>query len=464
MSAPAEAGQQAPLKRSTLAFYGLPALPISAAGVPIAVYLAPLYTSKEIGLNLALVGAIIMLSRIWDGVSDPMIGRLSDTIVTRFGRRKPWLLAGTPLTMIAVYYLFIPPDGASWLYFLVWIVLFYTGWTMVTLPFGAWGAEISPEYAERSRVAGAREAWSLVGTLVSVIVPGVAFFLGVTGIQNTMIVLAWAVIVLFPLCIIIPIMTVADRASSNRSNQDWKRGLRIIWHNGPFKRLLIAFAVQGMGRQFVAILFVLYTIHVIKAPDAPPLVLAGYFGAGIVGIPLWVKLSNLIGKHRAWLVSMFVFNIPLVCALPLGAGDIVPFTILATIAGLSVAAGTVLPLAMKADVIDIDTLRSTEQRTGLFFALWGIADKLSIAVAAFLALSILAAFGFDPKIDNGPNALLALSVCFLLLPSLFSIGAAILIWNYPITSERHRRIRDRLQRRRQKVQMGSMASGERSSL
>lgn len=204
------------------------------------------------------------------------------------------------------------------------------------------------------------------------IVPGVAFFLGVTGIQNTMVVLAWAVIALFPICIIIPIMTVADNASSHATNRDWKRGLRIIWHNGPFKRLLFAFAIQGMGRQFVAILFVLYTIHVIKAPDAPPLVLAGYFGAGIIGIPLW-----------------------------------------------------------------------------------GIADKLSMAVAAFLALWILTAFGFDPKIDNGPGALLALSVCYLLLPSLFSIGAAILIWNYPITSERHQRLRDRLQRRREQKQVAA---------
>lgn len=440
-----------PLKLSTMVTYGMPGLPISAAGVPVAVYLVPLYSSAEIGINIALVGAIIMLSRLWDGVTDPLIGRLSDQWLSPIGRRKPWLILGAPVTMVAVYQLFIPPDGADWFYFLTWILAFYTGWTMVTLPFGAWGAELSPDYTERSRVTGYREAWQLTGTLVSVVVPGAAFYFGVTGIRNVVMVLAWAVIFLFPLCILLPVLFVPDKSRPVDSGLSWKRGLKVIWNNGPFKRILFAFAVQSMGRQFVAILFVLYTIHVIGAPDAPPLVLAGYFGAGIVGIPLWVKIADRIGKHKAWLVSMFVYNIPLACALPLGKGDIVPFTILATIAGLSVAASSVLPLSMKADVIDIDMLRSKEKRAGLFFALWGIADKMSVALAALLALSLLNLFGFDPKVENTDEALLTLSVLYLLGPSVFSIGAAMIIWNYPVTSERHRKIRDRLLRRNMSI-------------
>jgi len=427
--------------------YGLPGLPISAAGVPIAVYMAPLYSSSEIGINLALVGTIIMLSRLWDGVTDPLIGQLSDKWYTPMGRRKPWLILGAPVTMLAVYNLFIPPDGADWLYFLTWILAFYTGWTMVTLPFGAWGAELSPDYVERSRVTGYREAWQLAGTILSVAVPGIAFYYGVTGTRNVVMVLAWTVILVFPVCILLPLLFVPDTSRAKESGMDWKRGLKLIWNNGPFKRVLFAFAVQGMGRQFVAMLFVLYTIHVIGAPDAPPLVLAGYFGAGIIGIPLWVKLADRIGKHKAWLISMFVYNVPLACALPLGKGDIVPFTIIATIAGLSVAASTVLPLSMKADVIDIDMLRSKEKRAGLFFALWGIADKLSVAVAAFLALTLLNLFGFDPKIENGEGPLLALSILYLLVPSVFSIIAAAIIWKYPVTRERHQRIRDRLLRK-----------------
>jgi len=430
-----------------MVIYGMPGLPIAAAGVPIAVYMAPLYSSAEVGIDLAVVGLVIMLSRLWDGVTDPLIGRFSDRWQSPIGRRKPWLLMGAPVTMLAVYQLFIPPMGADWIYFLTWIVAFYTGWTMVTLPFGAWGAELSPDYIERSRVTGYREMWQLAGTIVSVVVPGVAYYLGVTGIRNVVMVLAWTVILVFPFCIILPALLVPDTSSRAGSELDWKKGLRMIWNNGPFKRVLLAFAIQGMGRQFVAALFVLYTIHVIDAPHAPPLVLAGYFGAGIVGIPLWVKLADRIGKHKAWLISMFVYNVPLACALPLGKGDLVLFTIIATIAGLSVAAGSVLPLSMKADVIDIDMLKSGEKRAGLFFAFWGIADKMSVAVAAFLALSLLSFFGFDPKVENSEEALFALSVLYLLVPGVFSILAAMIIWNYPVTRERHQKIRDKLIRR-----------------
>ena len=430
-----------------MATYGMPGLPIAVAAVPVAVYLAPLYSSEKIGLSLTAIGAVIMLSRLWDGVSDPLIGYISDRWQSPIGRRKPWLLLGTPLTMVGVFQLFVPPEGASLWYFGLWIVVFYTGWTMVTLPFGAWGAELSDEYAERSRVTAYREAWQLAGTVISVIVPAVALVVGITGYANITLVLAWTVMIVFPICVVVPCLFVPDVAKNVGPPVDIRKGFRVIWSNGPFKRLLIAFAIQGMGRQFVAILFVLYTTHVIGAPDASVLVLGGYFLAGIVGIPIWVKIADRIGKHKAWLYSMFVYNVPLACAMPLGEGDIVLFTILATFAGLSVAAGTVLPLSMKADVIDIDTLRSGKKRAGLFFALWGIADKFSVALAAFVALSVLELSGFSATIDNAEPALFTLSALYLLAPSVFSIVAAALIWNYPVTSERHQRIRARLEKR-----------------
>ncbi len=128
-----------------LAAFAAPALPLAAAGLPLSVYLPPFYVT-ELGLGLPLVGAIFMLSRVWDALSDPLIGVLCDRTRTRFGRRKPWIAAGAPLFALAALAVFAPGlfgvrPGPLWLG--AWLFLFYLGWTMLQIPLSAWGGELS---------------------------------------------------------------------------------------------------------------------------------------------------------------------------------------------------------------------------------------------------------------------------------------------------------------------------------
>ena len=159
-----------PISNGALITYAALAAPLSIAELPIVIYL-PTFYAKEIGLNIGLVGLVFLLARLWDGFSDPVIGTLSDRINSPFGRRKPWVIVGAPLLMGATWFLCNPPDQVGLLYLGFWAVLFYTALTIVKIPYWSWGAELSSDYEERSRITGFRESGSMIGNIIVAAAP-----------------------------------------------------------------------------------------------------------------------------------------------------------------------------------------------------------------------------------------------------------------------------------------------------
>ncbi|NIP14457.1 MAG: MFS transporter, partial [Pseudomonadales bacterium] len=127
-----------PLSRRTLFYYGLADMPIQMAAVPVAAFV-PNYYGQDLGVSLAAVGLVLLLSRSFDAITDPLIGWLSDRTNTRWGRRRVWMLASVPILMLAIYKLFMPdPGDASAVYLLIWLVVLWLGWTMLFIPYYAW--------------------------------------------------------------------------------------------------------------------------------------------------------------------------------------------------------------------------------------------------------------------------------------------------------------------------------------
>ena len=137
---------------------------------PIAIWLIPFY-SEVVGIPLYIIANILLIARFTDVITDPILGQLGDSTRTPIGRRKPWIILGVPLMMLAIYKLFIPGTEVSITYFVIWMMLMYLGSTIIGIPYGAWGAEISPDYHQRSRVVGGREGWTLIGLLISALIP-----------------------------------------------------------------------------------------------------------------------------------------------------------------------------------------------------------------------------------------------------------------------------------------------------
>ena len=167
MSAPApDAAATNKLPARLLAPFAAASMPVSALGLPLSVYL-PNYYVSHIGLSLGAVGAAFSIVRLIDIVFDPMIGIAINSTRTRFGRFRPWMIAGGPLLMLATYMMFMAEPGASTFYMVVWLLVLYAGFSMVTLGHASWAAALVPEYHQRSRVYGWMQA---VGVLSIIIV------------------------------------------------------------------------------------------------------------------------------------------------------------------------------------------------------------------------------------------------------------------------------------------------------
>ena len=153
------------LSHSRLVAYSLPSLVTSVTALPLALFI-PAFYADDLGVPLAAVGAAIALSRLLDVITDPLIGAWSDRLRLPIGRRKPWMVLGLPLFLVSVWKIFVPDGPVSMGYLLLWSALLYLGFTMIDLPHKAWGAELSSDYDERSRITSWREGFSTGGQVL----------------------------------------------------------------------------------------------------------------------------------------------------------------------------------------------------------------------------------------------------------------------------------------------------------
>jgi len=444
------------LRRRHLVAYAWLNVPLSVAGLPLAIYI-PSFYATELGMSLAAIGWILMLARISDIVTDPLFGILSDRTPERWGRRRLWMIAGIPLTGLSIYMVFSPSGSVGFFYTFFWISLLYIAWTIVQIPYSAWGAELSPDYRERTLITGWREMLGIVGQLLVMALPvalpwladhGVHALDATRGESMAPLLHIVAIITIVMLAVsLVGLLAVLPEVRVPTSHVNWFSGMRVIWRNGPFKRLILVNIFNGMGWTVCGTLFVFYVRYILEADlAATGWLLLVYYAAGVIGAPLCAKGGNVIGKHKMWAWTIVFTCVAYFPATLLGPGDQWWFALILSFTGLSIANGGILGSSMSADVIDIDTLRSGQQRGALFMALWALASKFAAALGALVALNLLDLMGFVPR-EHGATGKPTLLFLYIVLPIICWLIAAAIIWKYPITESRHARIRARVERR-----------------
>jgi len=434
----------APLPASRLVAYGLLGFPLAALNLPLYVYLPPFY-AQDLGLGLGAVGAVLFAARLLDVITDPLIGEASDRLPTRFGRRRPWLVAACPVLVVSSWMLFVPGGAATLAGLFVWTCIAYLAWTAMILPYTALGAELSPDHHERSRITGTREGFVILGILFAAALPSVLGLDAEAATGRVLEALAVSMAVLVPLALLALLLRVPEPAPEPEAELHFVTGLKVAFANRAFLRLVGAYLLNGIANGLPATLFLLFVGHVIERPDLGGPLLLAYFLAGVIAIPGWLWLSRRIGKHRAWSAAMLWASLAFVPLL--GPGDVLPFFLICVLSGLSLGADLALPASMQADVVDLDWARSGRRRTGLFFALWSMATKLSFALAVGIAFPVLDLIGFQAGGGSGKGALLGLAVLYGLLPVAIKLLATAVVWNFPLGEASHADTLRRIRRR-----------------
>lgn len=426
-----------------IAIYGLPAIAISVLTLPFFIFIPTFYT-ETLGLNLAAVGLVLSAIRLFDAVNDPLIGFLSDRVRPAYGRRRSWFLAGIPLTLLGTWMVFVPGEAPTITYLAFWGLLLSIGWSVVQLPYAAWGAELSGDYRTRSRLSAVREGLVVLGTLIAITLPILASASQEVGAQGLH-ALAVFVCIVLPISAILAVWKVPEPKEHSKRQVSFRDGLNFLRQNNEFVRLLLAFFINGLANGLPATLFLLFVSNVLDSSAAQGPLLFIYFLCGIIGVPIWLKLSDRLGKHRTWCIAMILALPVFLTVLLLGAGNVWWFGVICILTGLTLGADLILPASIQADVIDVDTAESGEQRSGLYFAFWGLATKAALALGVGIAFPVLSFAGFDAQSTNDETALWTLSLLYGGVPVALKSIAIGLMWNFPLNEKRQAELRKQIE-------------------
>jgi len=422
--------------------FSLPTIPTVMILAPLGGVLPAFYAANT-AATMATIGLVLVLSRIVDAVTDPLIGFLSDRTRSKLGPRKPWMIGGAILAMICAYPLFSPPPDASATYFMIWSGLAYIAWTAIFLPYNAWTSELSGDYHERSRIFAYR---NLIGAIAPML------FAPITGSTemnaDALRIVGLMVIVLMPICVGITVIWGPERAKINTEEASFKGLLQALSQNRLLWFFMAITVMSGLATGIQLSLSFLVLNYMELGAQFTAIAGASML-AGIIAIPIWLRLAKSFGKHKVWAVAMVgqVVVLPVMLMLTPGPDAFWPFLLLVAYTNVLGACVLVTAGAMLSDIIDYDILKTGANRTGSYFAFFSLLGKINLAFSGGLGFYIAAKFGFDAGGANDESAAFGLIIAFAGVPAVLGLISGVMRWFYPLDARQQKEIRAQIEAR-----------------
>ena len=402
------------LRFITFFLYSLPSIPLAAA--QIAVYIAvPAIYSKIAAVGIGITGLVIMISRVIDMITDPILGTFLDRMVEKIGW-KFWLLIGFPLISIGIFILFNPLDGLEIISLLLGVIFVTLGWTFFSIPWWGIGIAISNSNSnDRFKVVSFRELLTIPGVILGL------FLIHFSNISGE-IFLIISILFLSPLFIKeIPIPNI-----SNAKGASYFLNIKNLFkNNSNFKYLCLSYFFIGLSNGVTSILFILFVEFIIGG--SPQNFLSIYFISAFIGLPFVYMLASKYNKKRIW--TSFII-LACICFLPvvfLSNNSATLFMVICIISGFCLSADLIIPSSIQADIIYKEQQQNKNVLVGKIYSVWSFIQKLSLALSAGVCLPLLGYFGFNPSEVN--TQLLPLSFAYGIIPIILRIPAIIFAEN-----------------------------------
>ncbi len=416
------------------------------------------FLTSVAGLSPIAAGSILLVARFVDGVTDPVMGWISDRTRSRFGRRRFWLLVGAvPFgVLFALQWLVPPVDPAlRWWYYLVIISLFSVAFTVIHIPYTSLTPELTRDYNERTSLNSFRFAFSIGGSLTAgVLHPIVVGQFASPQVGYTVAGLLFGTLMIFPMLITFGGVRERHQQASDAPPQALLELLRALVSNRPYLFVVGIYLCSWMAIQVTSAVLPFYITFWLQRPDLFSVMILAVQGTALVFLFIWTWLSKRIGKKGVYLLGMLIW-IAVQGGLFFVQPDQVNLAIgLGVLAGAGVATGYLMPWSMLPDVMEYDELVSGQRREGLFYGMMVFIQKLGIALGIFLVGVFLETQGFIADVLPGgqpDSALLAIRAMVGPVPSGALLLGIVLTIGYPITRRKHAEITAQLAARRAQV-------------
>ncbi len=399
--------------------YGAGELGVAATEFFVRVYLLKLYVDT-VGLSASVAGLVLALAVVWDAVTDPLMGEISDRTRSRFGRRRPWIGVGGVLTAVFFMVLFSPPPAAGQvvtaLYLLIAYALFNTALTVIAVPHAALGGEISADPGTRNEIFGWRFLFANLGLALGIVAPSAAAR-GGAGAEQGAVWLAAAVA-------ISGLVAVLATRGHDRAGRNTRRGLSVsalgdslsaVMRSKAFRPLLAAYLVGSIGLTLNASLALFYYEHRLQLEEREVFtwILLPFALVIALSIGGWVLLSRRLGRRPTAFAGVFLLGVGTTIVYPLfPPGSLVGPVIWGLVGGLLVGSVFLFD-ATVADVVDVEEALGGVHREGVFFGVWRMVSKLARAMGLAVTGWLLDAVGFAPgAVEQTDVARWGLAVAF----------------------------------------------------
>lgn len=381
-----------------------------------------------------------MIGKIWDAITDPITGYLSDKTVSRWGRRRPYMLVGSIISFFAMGLMFSVPSTSSQFTLFLYLTFLYcllnTAYTLVNIPYAALLPELTSDYNERTILTGYRMSFAVLGTFVGAgaVLPIINMFASqeagwtFTGYFMGSVMLVTSLITIW--AIKEPVRVEVKEQKSFFLT--YKEALG----NKVFLLALIPWSLFIMGTSMVQGALVYFFINIFGNEGLFQVALILLLTFSLLFIPIWVKISQRIGKKKCYMIGMGIMGAGVLTFSLLGEalGPMFAVAIMA-VSGIGLSTHYVMPHAILPDVVEHDAHHHGGiRREGVFSSLWTFLSKIGQALALALNGWVLALFAYEPnKVSELSNIGIKL-ICGP-IPIIFYIIGIIILHYYPIDKD-----------------------------
>lgn len=407
--------------------YGALGLPLAFAALPLYVQW-PAHAAQAWGLPLAGLGLLLLAVRLLDAVVDPWIGQRVDGWFATSPQR-PWLAAGAAMVVLVagVASLFLLRPAPAWAWAVAGAALVATSlaFSVAQLVHQAWGARLGGDASAQARWVGAREGLGLAGVITASVLPAAV------GWPVTVMVLAACAALGWRWLRAVPPQGLQVQASAVEAEVGVNP-----WRQPGFRVLMAVHLVGGLASAIPATLVLFFVRDALAAPPwAEGAMLGLYFMAAAAAMPLWARAVDRFGLVPCWAAGMAMAIAGFVGAAALGPGDLAGFAVVCLLTGLALGADLVAGPAL-VGLLSRQAAHSTQPvGAGRWFGWWNLVGKLTLALAAGLALPLVQWAGYVPG-NASASSLQALALLYTALPCAIKALALMLLWRlrHPLQS------------------------------
>jgi len=401
-SHPLDPAQETRLSMGTCLGFGVGTVGVSIMLNTVTAYF-PAFMTTVLGQSPEIAGYLLMASKLFDAFADVLIGRLSDNTRSRWGRRRPYLLAGAIISSASFLMLFAPPemsDGALIAYMAAALILYSAGYSLFNVPYMTMPSEMTDGFHERTRLLSFRTLFVSAGQLLALAVTAALISSGGGGASG------YATMGLVMALIILSAMTATFLATGNAATVERASAtprlpggqIALLLKNRPFMLLVGAKIFQFLSFASIATTGLLFMLNVLGVGYEGQIVLAVSQNIAMaLSMPVWVRLGRRIGKRSTYLVGVLLFCLGAVTWMlaerGIGTGGIL---LRGIVSGVGSGSLILMSVSMLGDTMAYDRALTGLHREGLLSSVIAVIEKTAFALGVAIVGYLLHLAGYIP--------------------------------------------------------------------